>query len=109
MSSIRVIITDSRITSGIAIFYDERKNAAPMIVAKGEHDIAIKIHDIAKSYKISIIKNTALAHALYGKAAINNEIGENFYPQVAEIFAYVFKYGGKDRNVPDDIFDGLDI
>lgn len=40
---------------------------------------------------------------------MNSEIPENFYTQVAEVFAYVFKYGGKDRGVPDDIFNGLDI
>lgn len=105
--SIKVIITNEDVTSAVAIFYDEEKNTAPVVVTKGKDEKALKIHSIAKSHKISIIKNPTLTYSLYENIAINTEISDNFYTEVAEVFTYIFKNGCDAQDAPNDAFDGL--
>lgn len=74
----------------IAMKYDNKTNSAPKIVAKGIDFIAIKIKDIANENKIPIIENPSLARALYDQIEIEQEIHEEFYKAIAEVFSYVY-------------------
>jgi flagellar biosynthesis protein len=73
----------------IAIKYDKDKDNAPRVVAKGMRLKAEKIKEIAKAYDVPIMRNVALAGALY-KVEIGEEVPEELYDAVAEVLNFVF-------------------
>lgn len=82
-----VIITNPTHYS-IALSYD-RGMAAPICVAKGMDNIALKIREVAKQHDIPIVENVPLARALYATVEIDDEIPVEHYHAVAEIIGYV--------------------
>ncbi|NLO17273.1 MAG: flagellar biosynthesis protein FlhB [Arcobacter butzleri] len=75
----------------IALQYDNQKNAAPMVVAKGIDFLALRIKEIAMDNDIPIIENPSLARAIYDQVEVDREIPEEFYKAMAEIFSYVYE------------------
>src|SRR3954467_354534 len=82
-----VVITNPTHYS-IALSYD-RGMAAPVCVAKGADNIALKIREIARKHDIPIVENVPLARALYATVDIDEEIPVEHYQAVAEIIGYV--------------------
>lgn len=74
----------------VALMYDEAKNGAPVVVGKGMNDLAKKIKKIAEENDIPIVENVELAHMLYEKTEIGEEIPPELYKAVAEILAFVY-------------------
>ncbi|MFD1696658.1 flagellar biosynthesis protein FlhB [Roseibium aestuarii] len=64
---------------------------APLCLAKGVDEVALKIRDVAKSHEIPVIENPPLARALYATVDIDTEIPEEHYKAVAEVIGFVFK------------------
>lgn len=75
----------------IALRYEEGKDSAPVVVAKGADYVAFKIRDIAKEHDIPIIENKPVARALYKQVDIDKEIPVDFYQVVSEILVTVYK------------------
>lgn len=75
----------------VAMKYDNSVDSAPKIVAKGIDFLAVKIKDIAKENNIPIIENPSLARALHDQIEIEQEIPNEFYKALAEIFSYVYE------------------
>ncbi|QOG12002.1 flagellar biosynthesis protein FlhB [Arcobacter sp. FWKO B] len=75
----------------VALKYDNTKNSAPKVVAKGIDFLALRIREIAMDNDIPIIENPALARAMYAQVEIEAEIPEEFYKAIAEIFSYVYE------------------
>jgi flagellar biosynthetic protein FlhB len=82
-----VIITNPTHYS-VALSYD-RGMSAPVCVAKGADNIALKIREIARKHDIPIVENVPLARALYATVDIDEEIPVEHYQAVAEIIGYV--------------------
>jgi flagellar biosynthetic protein FlhB len=72
----------------VALSY-ERGMQAPICVAKGVDNIALKIREIAGLHDIPIVENVPLARALYAVVDIDKEIPTEHYHAVAEIIGYV--------------------
>jgi flagellar biosynthesis protein FlhB len=72
----------------VALSYD-RGMAAPICVAKGLDNIALKIKEIAGEHDIPIVENVPLARALYATVEIDDEIPVEHYHAVAEVIGYV--------------------
>jgi flagellar biosynthetic protein FlhB len=79
----------------VALKYDQTKNSAPVVVAKGADFIALKIKDIARENNIPIIENPSLARALHAQIEVEQQIPEEFYKAIAEIFSYVYELKGR--------------
>ena len=75
----------------IALRYDEKTSASPVVIAKGKNMIALKIKEIAKENKVEIVENKVLAQTLYASCDIGSQIPEELFKAVAEILAYVYK------------------
>lgn len=75
----------------VAIKYDRKNHAAPIVVAKGTDFIAQRIREIAKEHNIPILERKALARALYSSTEIGSEIPRDLFRAVAEVLAYVFR------------------
>ena len=72
----------------IAIKYDREKDNAPRVIAKGLRLKAEKLREIAKQYNIPVMKNVALASALY-RVEVGQEVPEELYDAVAEVLNFV--------------------
>ncbi len=75
----------------IALKYDKDKNNAPVIVAKGQDELALRIIQVGEDHQVPIVENRPLARALYQTGDLNREIPPEFYGLVAEILVYVYK------------------
>jgi flagellar biosynthetic protein FlhB len=74
----------------VALEYEQGVSNAPKLIAKGTDFIALKIKDIARENNIPIIGNPSLARALHAQLEIDQEILEEFYKAIADIFSYVY-------------------
>ncbi|QSX07184.1 flagellar biosynthesis protein FlhB [Sedimentibacter sp. zth1] len=81
----------------IAIKYDEKANRAPIVIAKGQDYVAKRIIEKAMENKIYMIENRPLARALYNNVEINQEVPFEYYEQIAEILAWVYKLKEKRK------------
>jgi flagellar biosynthetic protein FlhB len=84
-----VIITNPTHYS-VALSYD-RGMAAPICVAKGVDNIALKIREVAREHDIPIVENVPLARALHATVEIDEEIPVEHYHAVAEVIGYVMR------------------
>ncbi|GAA3715229.1 flagellar biosynthesis protein FlhB [Oceanisphaera sediminis] len=90
----------------VALRYDKDKpGAAPMVVAKGLDEIALKIREIAREYEVPVISSPALARAVYHSTKLDREIPDGLFVAVAQVLAYVFQLnawrkGQGNRPVP---------
>jgi flagellar biosynthesis protein FlhB len=75
----------------VALKYDREKSAAPVVVAKGQDLIALKIREVATENNVPIVENPPLARALHKSVEIDQEIPASYYRAVAEIISYVYK------------------
>lgn len=73
----------------IAVKYDEKSGKAPIVVAKGSDNIAIKIKEIAIENKVPIIENKPLARLMFSKVELDEEVPYDMYQAVAEILVLV--------------------
>lgn len=80
----------------VALKYDTEKNNAPVVIAKGQDQLALKIVEIAKEHDIVVMENKPLARALYAEVDLDREIPSEFYNAVAEVLAYVYSLKEKD-------------
>lgn len=79
----------------IALKYDPETMDAPVCVAKGVDNIALKIREVANENKVQIVENKPLARALYDTVEIDEIIPLEHYEAVAEIISYVFRLNGQ--------------
>ena len=84
-----VIITNPTHIS-VALKYDSNEAKAPIVLAKGEDYLALKIREVAKENQIEIVENKPLARMLYANVDIGQEIPPELYQAVAEVLAMVY-------------------
>lgn len=82
----------------VAIKYDLQIADAPVVLAKGEDYLAMKIKEAAKENDIEIVENKPLARAIYSSVDVGEKIPQELYQAVAEVLAYV--YGIKNKDIP---------
>jgi adenylosuccinate lyase len=93
-----VVVTNPT-TYAVALKYDDKKHAAPVVTAKGKGYVAKRIKEKAKEHGVEIVENKPLAQALYKSVDVGRQIPEEFYKAVAEILAWVYGIKGKYREV----------
>ncbi len=74
----------------VALKYDEGMGA-PVCVAKGVDETALRIREIAKEHDVPIVQNPPLTRALYATVDIEEEVPEEHYKAVAEVIGYIMK------------------
>lgn len=79
----------------IALKYDPEQSLAPVLVAKGIDEIALRIRAVAKEHNVVIHENKPLARALYDAVEIDDMIPSEHFQAVAQIISYVFKLKGR--------------
>ncbi len=79
----------------VAIKYEAGKMDAPVVLAKGQDYVALKIREKAQELQITIMENKPLARALYEQVQIGESIPADLFQAVAEVLAYVYRMKGK--------------
>ena len=75
----------------VALKYDVQKMGAPVVVAKGQDLIALKIRELAKEHNIPIVENPPLTRAIFKQVDLGREIPADLYEAVAEVMAFVYQ------------------
>ncbi len=94
-----VIVTNPTELS-VAIQYDPKEMAAPVVVAKGAGVLAQRIRRLALENNIPVVERKPLAQLLYKEVDINKPIPAESYAAVAEVLAYVYQLQGKKMPMP---------
>jgi len=75
----------------VALRYDASRMSAPIVVAKGRGELALKIREIAREHNVALLEAPALARALYTHCELENAIPAPLFTAVAEVMAYVYQ------------------
>jgi flagellar biosynthetic protein FlhB len=78
----------------VALRYVKEEGGAPLVVAKGQDLIALRIREIAAEYSIPIIEDKLLARSLYKAVQVDKMIPPEFYKAIAEIVFFLFSRRG---------------
>ena len=78
----------------IALRYNPKKENAPVVVAKGENDLAEVIIDIANRLKIPVHEDDLLSGAL-AQIPLGGFIPKDLYEVIAILFAELQRIGNK--------------
>ncbi len=89
-----VVITNPTHYS-VALKYNPDEDEAPMLVAKGVNEVALRIREVARENGVMILPNPPLARVLFDSVEIDEAVPPQHYKAVAEIISYVFRLKGK--------------
>jgi flagellar biosynthesis protein len=78
----------------VALSYLQNRDEAPRVTAKGEGEIARRIIETAKKYKIPVQEDESLVSML-SQLDLNAMIPPELYAAVAEIFTYIYTIDGQ--------------
>ncbi len=81
----------------IALRYVREEDAAPVVLAKGQDLVALKIREIAQQHGIPVFEDVALARSMYKQVSVDNVIPPQFYQAVAELVRVVYGNKGQRR------------
>jgi flagellar biosynthesis protein FlhB len=86
----------------VALRYDEKRNRAPVVVAKGVDHMAAKIREVAGEHGVPLFEAPPLARSLHKAVEIGDEIPAQLYVAVAQILTYVFQLrtARRERQTP---------
>ncbi|PSU82781.1 flagellar biosynthesis protein FlhB [Photobacterium phosphoreum] len=85
-----VVITNPEHYS-VALRYDPKLDAAPIVIAKGGDHLALKIREIANKHNIDIVPAAPLARAIYYTTDLEQQVPDGLFVAVAQVLAYVFQ------------------
>ncbi len=83
----------------VALRYEDGRDAAPTVVAKGLDQVALRIRALATESKVMIVEEPPLARALHRSCDIGDAVPENLFEAVAKVLAYVYRMEGKAVSV----------
>ncbi|KJS87503.1 MAG: flagellar biosynthesis protein FlhB [Peptococcaceae bacterium BICA1-8] len=75
----------------VALKYETQTMDAPMVVAKGQDLVALRIKELAHKNGVVTVENKPLAQVLFYNVDINEQVPEDMFQTVAEILAFVYR------------------
>ena len=88
----------------VALKYDTGSMGAPVVVAKGIDEMALRIREVAGKHRVAVVEAPPLARALYRQAQVDQEIPVKLYAAVAQVLSYVYQLRhwspGRDASAP---------
>jgi len=79
----------------VALRYNPEKDNAPVVLALGQNELALRIVKTAEENKVAVIENPPLARSLYASTELGREIPPELYGAVAEVLVYIFRLDHK--------------
>lgn len=87
-------MNDKQMKRAAAIKYDQAKNMAPRVVAKGKGLIAEQIVQVARENDVPLHEDPNLANVLEAME-LESEIPAELYRAVAEVLVFIYRLNGK--------------
>ncbi len=81
----------------IALKYVRDEDSAPIVLAKGQDLVALKIREIAEANNIPVFEDVALARSMYKQVSVDSVIPQQFYQAVAELIRVVYAKKAKRK------------
>lgn len=81
----------------IALKYVREEDSAPVVLAKGQDLVALRIREIAAANGIPVFEDVALARSMYKQVSVDSVIPPQFYQAVAELVRIVYANKGRQR------------
>ena len=81
----------------VALRYQPDRDPAPIVLAKGQDELAARIVRTAEEHKVAVVENVPLARALYASTDLNQVIPPELYNAVAEVLVYLYRM---DQKIP---------
>lgn len=79
----------------VALKYDPNVHGAPVVVAKGVDEIALRIRQVAAEHNVPVLERPEVARALYRDVRVGHPIPSDLYEVFVEIMAYVYRITGR--------------
>jgi flagellar biosynthetic protein FlhB len=83
----------------IALKYVREEDSAPVVLAKGQDLVALRIREIAREHNIPVFEDVALARSMYKQVSVDSVIPSQFYQAVAELVRIVYSNKAPRRQV----------
>ena len=75
----------------VALRYDEKRDFAPVVLAKGADDVAARIREVAREHGVPTVSAPPLARALFRHVDIGRQIPHALFVAVAQVLTYVLQ------------------
>ena len=89
----------------VALKYEEKTMAAPLVVAKGSQLVAERIKELARENRVSIVEAPPLARALHRHGEVGDVIPAALFTAVAQVLAYVYQLNRSMNPVLPETWD----
>jgi flagellar biosynthetic protein FlhB len=73
----------------VALRYEPDTDAAPICVAKGVDEVALRIREVASEAGVPMIENVPLARALYASVEVDESVPREHFEAVAKVIGFV--------------------
>ena len=83
----------------VALRYVREEGDAPVVVAKGQDLVALKIREIAREHDIPIFEDPPLARSMFAQVSVDSVIPSIFYKAVAELVHRVYASKAPKRRI----------
>ena len=87
-------MNDMQRKKAAALKYDQAKNMAPRVVARGKGHIAEQIIEVARESGVPLIEDRNLAN-VHEAMELESEIPAELYRAVAEVLVFIYRLNGK--------------
>ena len=74
----------------VALRYVREEGGAPIVIAKGQDLIALKIREVAEAHGIPVFEDPPLARSIFAQVSVDNFIPPVFYKAVAELVHRIY-------------------
>jgi flagellar biosynthetic protein FlhB len=78
----------------VALRYEPGQDAAPIILAKGLDEVAMKMREIARAHRVPVVENRPLARALHAQGKVGAVIPVALFEAAARVIAHVLRIRG---------------
>lgn len=76
---------------GVAIKYERGKSVAPVVIAKGSGEMALRMRIKAAQARVPIVENRSLARLLFRSVPIDAAVPPESYAEVARLLAWAYR------------------
>ena len=83
----------------VAMEYRREAMKAPIVIAKGQDNMAQRIRAVAEEHGVPIIENKPLTRAIYAEIDIGEEVPEKFYDAVVAVLKQVYRLNREQEAV----------
>lgn len=84
----------------VALRYDPEKMKAPVVVAKGTDELALKIQAVAREFSVPVARIPPLARLLHQRLRVGEAVPAQLFEAVARVLAWAYELRDHSRTTP---------